>query len=113
MSHYRGGSDAHRRCSQSAVLNHGARRRLQTRVDHQPGPIQPFPESLPRASPVALENGPGATRLNEDGSRLPWLAGTVFPPGRLPPKPVDRCLRRVNEPDLSNGGSDAHGRLAC
>ena len=55
MSHYRVGCDAHRRYSQFAVLDQDGQLRQQTRVDHEPGAIQGFLESLPEGTPVALE----------------------------------------------------------
>lgn len=56
MSHYRVGCDAHRRYSQFAVLDQEGQLRQQSRVDHGPGAIQAFLESLPKGTPVALES---------------------------------------------------------
>lgn len=55
MSHYRVGCDAHKRYSQFAVLDQDGQLRQQTRVDHEPGAIQGFLESVPEGTPVALE----------------------------------------------------------
>ena len=41
--------------SQFAVLDQDGQLRQQTRVDHQPGAIRAFLESLPQGTPVALE----------------------------------------------------------
>jgi hypothetical protein len=49
------GCDAYRRYSQFAVLDQDGQLRQQTRVDHQPGAIRAFLESLPQGTPVALE----------------------------------------------------------
>ena len=56
MSHYGAGCDAHRRYSQFAVLVQEGQLRRQTRVDHEPGAIQAFLESVPEGTPVALES---------------------------------------------------------
>jgi len=56
MSHYRVGCDAHRRYSQLAILDQDGQLCHQSRVDHQPGAIQAYLESLPTGTPVALES---------------------------------------------------------
>lgn len=48
MSHYGVGCDAHRRCSQFAILDRHGRVRQQTRVDHEPGATQAFLEKAPQ-----------------------------------------------------------------
>jgi hypothetical protein len=56
MSHYWVGCDAHKHYSQFAVLDEDGQLRHQARVDHAPGAIQAFLESLPEGTPVALES---------------------------------------------------------
>jgi len=53
---YRIGCDAHKHYSQLAVMDQDGRLLTQHRVDHQPGAIQAFLESLPGGTPVALES---------------------------------------------------------
>ncbi len=74
MSHYRVGCDAHRRYSQFAILDQDGQLRQQTRVDHEPGAIQAFLESLPDGTPVALESV---------GNRY-WIADEIEAAGCVP-----------------------------
>ena len=53
---YRIGCDAHKHYSQFAVMDEGGNLLAQNRVDHRPGAIQAFLESLPKGTPVALES---------------------------------------------------------
>ena len=53
---YRIGCDADKHYSQLAVMDQDGRLLTQHRVDHQPGAIQAFLESLPGGTPVALES---------------------------------------------------------
>ena len=56
MSHYRVGCDAHKRYSQFAILDQGGKLCGQARVEHGPGAVRAFLESLPEGTPVALES---------------------------------------------------------
>jgi hypothetical protein len=55
MSHYRVGCDAHRRYSQSAILDQDGQLQHPTRVDHEPGATRTSLENLPEDTPIALE----------------------------------------------------------
>lgn len=55
-SHYTVGCDAHKHFSVFAVLDDHGNLAQGTRVDHQPGAIRGFLETLPEGTPVALES---------------------------------------------------------
>ena len=102
---YRIGCDADKHYSQLAVMDQDGRLLTQHRVDHQPGAIQAFLESLPGGTPVALESvgnwysrkDTGTVHIADEieaGGRLPLLAHAVKAQLMIP-RPTTRAQRKA------------------